>query len=205
MENKSENNVSFGEKMIKAMKEIFSATEAPVEANAEVAETQEYKFMDMKLEDGVTIVSVDEDFVVDAILYIVDDSGRNPAQPGDYKLEDGRLIVVGEAGVIVEVKEPMMEEEEMAAAGPTLEERIKGLEDALTVLVEGMKASKKADGEKFSKLEAENAELKAEKEKLKNAPMVKPTVVAKFNEEKSNKEMSRLDRIQALRDSKENN
>jgi hypothetical protein len=200
MEDKTE-KVSFKDKMIKLIVEAFSASnEAPADAKVE------YTFKDMKLDDGVTIVSVDEDFVKDAILYVVDDSGRNPAEKKDYTLEDGRVIVVGEAGVILEVKEAEAVEEAMKAVDKTasLEERIKGIEDTLVLLVQGIQTNKTAEVEKFSKLKAENETLKAEKTKLENAPMVKPTVIANFSAEKGLNEMTRLERIEALRESKEN-
>lgn len=64
----------------------------------------ENKFMDAKLKDG-TAIQVDK-LEVGGVVMI----GDAPAPAGEHELEDGTYIVVGEGGVITEVKAPEMEE-----------------------------------------------------------------------------------------------
>jgi len=63
----------------------------------------------IKLVDGVTIFEADA-FEMDAPVFIVtEDEQKIPVPVGEYELEDGRILVVIEEGVIAEIKE--MEEE----------------------------------------------------------------------------------------------
>ena len=75
----------------------------------------EVKLEEMKLENG-TIVSA-ESFEKDKELFIVTDDEKVAMPVGEYLLEDGRLIVVEEEGLIADVREvsdevPAKEEEE---------------------------------------------------------------------------------------------
>ena len=74
----------------------------------------EVKLEEMKLENG-TIVSA-ESFEKDKELFIVTDDEKVAMPVGEYLLEDGRLIVVEEEGLIADVREvsdevPAKEEE----------------------------------------------------------------------------------------------
>ena len=71
--------------------------------------------MDVKLEqtklvDGVTIIEADM-FEADSAVSIVNGEELIPLTVGEYELEDGRILVVVEEGVISEIKEAMVEEE----------------------------------------------------------------------------------------------
>ena len=62
----------------------------------------EVKLEEMKLENG-TIVSA-ESFEKDQELFIVTDDEKVAMPVGEYLLEDGRLVVVSEEGVIADVR-----------------------------------------------------------------------------------------------------
>ena len=65
-----------------------------------------------KLDDGVTVVEADA-FEAEAEIFIVTEDEQKIALPvGEYKLEDGMVIVVLEEGVIAEVKEAEEAEED---------------------------------------------------------------------------------------------
>ncbi len=117
----------------------------------------EVKLEEMKLENG-TIVSA-ESFEKDKELFIVTDDEKVAMPVGEYLLEDGRLIVVEEEGMIADVREvsdevPAKEEEttedleekeeekEMAEVGDWegMEKRIQNLEDAIADLKGEVKA-----------------------------------------------------------------
>tara|TARA_R110002167_G_scaffold153175_2_gene347321 strand:- start:160 stop:762 length:603 start_codon:yes stop_codon:yes gene_type:complete len=85
----------------------------------------EVKLEEMKLENG-TIVSA-ESFEKDQELFIVTDDEKVAMPVGEYLLEDGRLVVVSEEGVIADVREvsdevPAKESEEGEEITSDLEE-----------------------------------------------------------------------------------
>lgn len=72
----------------------------------------EVKLAQMKLEDGITIVEA-EAFEPDFSIGIVTADGIVPMPMGEYKLEDGRILVVEIEGIIAEIKQEEAEEEEV--------------------------------------------------------------------------------------------
>ena len=126
----------------------------------------EIKLEDMKLENGTVVTA--ESFEKGKELFIVTDDEKVAMPVGEYILEDGRLLVVSEEGIIddvrdvsdevpekettettedLEEKEEVVEEEkEMAEVGDWegMEKRIQNLEDAIADL-KGDKESKMED------------------------------------------------------------
>ena len=119
----------------------------------------EVKLEDMKLENGTIITA--ESFEKGKELFIVTDDEKVAMPVGEYILEDGRLLVVEEEGIIADVrdvsdevpakeetedleeKEEVVEEEkEMAEVGDWegMEKRIQNLEDAIADLKGEVKA-----------------------------------------------------------------
>tara|TARA_R110000764_G_scaffold66607_1_gene138731 strand:+ start:29 stop:604 length:576 start_codon:yes stop_codon:yes gene_type:complete len=114
----------------------------------------EVKLMEMKLENG-TIISA-EAFEKGNELFIVTDDQKVAMPVGEYILEDGRLVVVEEEGMIADIREvsdqvPVkeeveetedlkeeekkeMEEEADVADWKGMEKRIQNLEDAIADL-----------------------------------------------------------------------
>ena len=73
----------------------------------------EIKLEQRKLDDGVTIIEADA-FEAEAEVYIVtEDEQKIPLPVGEYKMEDGMILVVTEEGIISELKEAEAEEEEV--------------------------------------------------------------------------------------------
>ena len=68
----------------------------------------EVKFAQMKLENG-TVLEADS-FEAENEVFIVNEEERIALPVGEYALEDGRILVVSEEGVIAEVKEISGEE-----------------------------------------------------------------------------------------------
>ena len=114
----------------------------------------EVKLEEMKLENG-TIISA-ESFEKGKELFIVTDDEKVAMPVGEYILEDGKLLVVEEEGIIADVRdvsdevpakeetEDLEEEEEkeMAEVGDWegMEKRIQNLEDAIADLKGEVKA-----------------------------------------------------------------
>ena len=73
----------------------------------------------MTLADGTMVEA--EVFEAGANAFLVDGEGNRVAVPvGEHKLEDGKILVVEEEGIIKEIKEAVMEEE------PSVEVEIEG-------------------------------------------------------------------------------
>ena len=145
----------------------------------------EVKLEEMKLENG-TIISA-ESFEKGKELFIVTDDEKVAMPVGEYILEDGRLLVVEEEGIIADVRdvsdevpakeetedlEEKEEEKEMAEVGDWegMEKRIQNLEDAIADL----------KGDKESKMED------VQEEEMSNeiqAPLKSRTVKEEFSEE----------------------
>ena len=153
----------------------------------------EVKLEDMKLENGTVVTA--ESFEKGKELFIVTDDEKVAMPVGEYILEDGRLLVVSEEGIIddvrdvsdevpekettedLEEKEEVVEEEkEMAEVGDWegMEKRIQNLEDAIADL----KGEVKAEDVEEIKEEEMSDDVQA--------PLKSRTVKEEFSEEVSN-------------------
>lgn len=134
----------------------------------------EVKLEEQKLENG-TVVSA-EAFEKGKEIFIVTDDEKIAMPVGEYILEDGRLVVVEQEGVIADVrevsdevpakeeveetedlKEEEMEEEADVADWKGMEIRIKNLEDAIADL-----KADKVEAEKEEEIEMAEEEVKEE-------------------------------------------
>ena len=125
-----------------------------------------------KLADGTRIFTDADAFVVGSAVQVETEEGMIPAPAGEHTLEDGNIIVVDEAGVILEIKAPEVEEEEPVEedlAEEVIEEekfsfgkkdyeemmkRIEKLEEVLLGAVEALNATNKELVEKVETLSA---------------------------------------------------
>lgn len=81
----------------------------------------EVKLESMKLENGTTIEA--EAFEANQEVFIITEDERIALPVGEYELEDGRILVVAEEGIIAEVRDANEEapQEEAPAEEPTEE------------------------------------------------------------------------------------
>jgi hypothetical protein len=151
----------------------------------------EVKLETMKLSDGVTVLEAEMFEAGNEVFVVTEDEQKIALPIGEYELEDGRILVVVEEGVISEIKEKEEEEEEVEEEAPIEEEAKKEQE------METSKAAPKKIVESmikesfFSEIEAlknENNALKAELSKLKEAKEVELSEVKpiSFNPENEN-------------------
>jgi len=131
-------------------------------------ESEEVRLAQMKLEDGLTIV--ESDFEEGASIEIVTEDGKVSMPVGDYTLEDGRMVVVKEEGVIAEIKEAKEEEEtteEVTEEEAKSEEKEEYAEEtkAPKKVIESI--TKESFFSEMEKLKEENESLKKELEGLK--------------------------------------
>ena len=130
----------------------------------------EVKLGTRKLDDGVTTIEAEEFEAGFQVVIVTEDEQKIPLPVGEYKLEDGLLLVVTEEGLIAEIKEAEAEEEVIEEEAKKEEE----YEEEVEASVEEAKPIKKTvesivKETFFSEMEAlkkENEELKSELEKF---------------------------------------
>jgi hypothetical protein len=131
----------------------------------------EVKLETIKLIDGITIFEADT-FETDKEVFIVtEDEQKIPVPIGEYELEDGRILVVVEEGIISELKEKADEvEEEVVEEEAKSEEGYKEDEEEMKATPSAKKTIESVVKETFfaeiEKLTQENIELKAKLENL---------------------------------------
>jgi hypothetical protein len=137
----------------------------------------------MKLADGVTILEADSFETGMEIVILTEDEQRIPLPIGEYELEDGRVLVVVEEGIISEVKEMETEEEVEVEEAPE-EMPAEAKQEMETEKSAPKKTIESVVKETFfaeiEALKTENETLKAELSKLKE---VKEEVTLSIEEE----------------------
>jgi hypothetical protein len=153
----------------------------------------EVKLEQMKLMDGVTVLEADMFEAGNEIFVVTEDEQKIPVPVGEYEMEDGRMLIVVEEGIISEVKEKVEEEEEVEVEEP-IEEEAKKEQEMETAKSNPKKVVESTIKESFfSEIEAlkkENETLKAELSKLNEVKEVELSEEVKpisFNPENENK------------------
>jgi hypothetical protein len=172
---KTEINMNL-ESIVNAIKEGFASITLSTETEqVETVETVEVAMATMMLKDGVTILEA-ESFEAGQAVFIVAENGDKVAAPiGDHELEDGRVLVITEEGLIAEIKDAMVEEEAQDAdveveVEMTTEEMIKAIVTNMSVEV-----SKQIEAIR-TELSAQIAEVKTSKVEVKASTKAKPEV-----------------------------
>ena len=138
-------------------------TTEQVEASAEA--TEETKLAQMSLENGTVLEA--EAFESGNEVFIVTEDERVPVPVGEYQMmEDGKILVVSEEGMIAEIKEAEVEEEVEAAVEYATKEELAEIRS----MVEEIAAMIKEKKEMAEEQAKEEAQLKEEL----SAPAVAP-------------------------------
>ena len=123
----------------------------------------EVKLETMRLSDGVSMLEAEVFEAGQPVFILTEDEQRIPLPVGEYELEDMRILVVIEEGVIAEVREAAEVEEEVEVEAPEVEEEV---EAATETAPQAKKIVESIVKESFfSEIEAlkkENEELKAQ-------------------------------------------
>lgn len=131
---------------------------------------EEIKLEQMKLDDGVTVLEA-EVFEAGQPVSIVTEDQMIPLPVGEYSLEDGRILVVAEEGLIAEIKEMETEEEAPVEEAPT-DVPVAATESPATPKVVIESIVKEMKFSEVEELKALVTELKAEIETLKTPVQV---------------------------------
>jgi len=123
----------------------------------------EVKLETMRLSDGVSMLEAEVFEAGQPVFILTEDEQRIALPVGDYELEDGRILVVIEEGVIADVREAAEPEVEVEVESPEVEEEV---EAATETAPQAKKIVESIVKESFfSEIEAlkkENEELKAQ-------------------------------------------
>ncbi len=152
----------------------------------------EVKLEEMKLENG-TVVSA-ETFEKGSEIFIVTDDEKVAMPVGEYILEDGRLVVVSEEGMIADVREvsdevPAKETEDLedetvetevpAEVATEVEAIIEAVVEVIAPVIEEVKEEIEMLKKKFSdmdvKEEDKKEEMSAARKPIKHNPEAKAT------------------------------
>ncbi len=82
-----------------------------------VTEEPRTEMAEAALDNGTVVYTDAEAFAEGVEAYIINDEGEKiPLPPGDYELQDGRTLVIGEGGVVSSIGQPEAEVEEVEAS-----------------------------------------------------------------------------------------
>ena len=129
----------------------------------------EVKLETMKLDDNITIIEAESFESGMEVVVVTEDEQKIPLPVGSYNLEDGRVLVVAEEGIIAEVKEKEEEPEvEVEVEVPATEEEPMeeemSTEPAQTIKKTIESVVKETFFAEMEALKKENEELKAKLE-----------------------------------------
>lgn len=131
----------------------------------------EVKLETMKLGDGVTVLEAEMFEAGNEVFVVTEDEQKIPVPVGEYELEDGRILVVVEEGIIAEIKEKEAEEEAAPEVETPAEEEAKKEPEMSEEAPKQIKKTvesivKETFFSEMESLKKENEELKAQIEKL---------------------------------------
>jgi hypothetical protein len=125
----------------------------------------EVKLATMKLSDGVTVLEA-EMFEAGSEVFVLAEDQKIALPVGEYELEDGKILVVQEEGIIAEIKEAEAKEEEMPEAEPQVEVEVEAEAEVTNPKKTVESIIKETFFAEMEKLKSENEELKAKLETL---------------------------------------
>lgn len=178
---KSEINMNL-ETIVNAIKEGFASVKLSNETEqVEVVETVEVEMAQMKLKDGVTILEAESFEAGQAVFIVAENGDKVPAPIGDHELEDGKILVITEEGIIAEIKDAMVEEVETPEAGVEVEVEM-STEEMIKAIVTNMsvEVSKQIEAIR-TELSAQIAEVKTTQVEVKASTKAKPEVAETSN------------------------
>ena len=149
---------------------------------AELSSIREVKFEQMNLENGAVLEA--ESFEAGNEVFVLSGEDRVAAPIGEHLLEDGRVLVITEEGVIAEIKEAAAEAEEVeveveAAASTELAEEVEQAPAVVAIIekvleeIAMMREEMKGMREEMGGY-AKKEEMAAVKAELSAAPAAKP-------------------------------
>lgn len=173
----------------------------------------------MTLENGTVLEA--ESFESGQSVFIVTEDEKVPLPIGDYTMEDGKILVVAEEGIIAEIKDAMEEEKEEEEemeddkkddekeeledvvvedvpeeVQPEVEQIVEAVVEVIAPVIEEVKAEVEKLKEKYGEVKEDKKEemsAKPSRKPLRHNPEAKST--KKLNKFSQNRAVSTLDRV----------
>ena len=127
------------------LKEIKSLLGIELSAEVESQEETKVELAQMILENGTVLEA--EEFAPDFEVFIVTEEDKIAVPVGEYEMEDGRILVVEEEGIIKEIKAEEAEVEEEVEAAEEMayvnKEEFAAAIDEIKAMIEEVKAGMK--------------------------------------------------------------
>jgi hypothetical protein len=174
--------------IVNAIKDGFASIKLSNET-----EQVEVTMATMMLKDGVTVLEA-ESFDAGVPVFIVAENGdKVPAPIGEHELEDGRILVITEEGIIAEIKDAMVEEVpvEEAPVEMTSENQFAELVKSIVTSM-SVEVAKQIESVR-TELTAQIAEVKTSQVEVKASTKAKPEVAQTLN---ANVKLTRSQKIQ---------
>lgn len=153
----------------------------------------EDKFAEAILIDG-TVVKTEGELVEGAALVVVTSEGEIPAPAGIHETQDGMIVTVDEAGIIVKIEE---KEEEAEPAETEVEVEVEASAEE-TFSIEGVVAAIQPLVDQVNALKAELESHKAEFSAFKGEPAAEP-IKNKFKKVEESNTNARIEFLSSLR------
>ncbi len=131
----------------------------------------EVKLAQMKLDNGTVLEA--EAFEAGMPVFIVNEEDRIALPVGEYKLEDGMMLIVVEEGIIAEVKEVEMPEAEVEVEEPEVEVEVEQEMSETATPKKVIESIVKESHFSKEEVDALKAEIEALKEEIKSLKEVK--------------------------------
>jgi len=182
---KSEINMNL-ETIVNAIKEGFASIKMSNENEqvdaVETTENVDVTMATMMLKDGVTILEAEAFEPEQAVFIVAENGDKVPAPVGEHELEDGRILVITQEGIIAEIKETMVEEVAPDAAPAEAEAVEMSTEEMIKAIVTNMsvEVSKQIEAIR-TELSAQIAEVKTTQVEVKASTKAKPEVAETSN------------------------
>jgi hypothetical protein len=175
------------ESIVNAIKDGFASVKLSNET-----EQVEVTMSTMMLKDGVTVLEAESFEAGVPVMIVAENGDKVPAPIGEHELEDGRILVITEEGIIAEIKDAMVEEVEVEEAPVEMTS-----EDQFAALVKSIVTSMSVEVAKQiesvrTELSAQIAEVKTSQVDVKASTKAKPEVAQTSN---SNVKLTRNQKI----------
>jgi len=194
------------------LNEVFKRIEMALTSNEE--EAVEVQFASMRLANGVMLEA--EAFEAGQNVFLIgEDDEKVPAPVGEHELEDGRMLIITEEGIIAEIREAaaveapaeepaeteMAEEEIVVEApeevAPELEQIVEAVVEAVAPAIEEVKEQVEEMKRMFEEIakkeeEEEKVDMSAAAKKLTAAPKEKQVVLNRYAKKAPQNTMGRV-------------
>lgn len=193
------------------LNEVFKRIEMALTSNKE--EAVEVQFASMRLANGVMLEA--EAFEAGQNVFLIgEDDEKVPAPVGEHELEDGRMLIITEEGIIAEIREAaaveaeeqeekqeMAEEEIVVEApeevAPELEQIVEAVVEAVAPAIEEVKEQVEEMKRKFEEYqkkeeEEEKVDMSAAAKKISAAPKEKQVALNRYGKKAPQNTMGRV-------------